>query len=179
MRLAVNAFRAPLAAGLIASVLLAACSSAASIKASGPWVRVTDPTKTAAGYLLLENSGDKEDALVSASSPAYGRIELHETVAMPAASGSMAPAASSGMGGMGGMSMAPASPGVTAGPMMQMRPVTEIKVPAKGSVELKQGSYHLMLMEPTGTIKIGDKVEITLTFKSGATLKVSADVKGA
>jgi copper(I)-binding protein len=59
-----------------------------------------------------------------------------------------------------------------------MQPVAEIPVPANGSVELKSGSYHLMMMEPIGTITIGQTIELTLTFKSGATVMVSAEIRG-
>ncbi len=168
--------RPAIALALVAGLVLSACTSAASITAKNAWVRVTDPTKTAAGFVLIENAGDRADALISASSPAYGKVELHETVAV---SGTPAPASAAASSGMGGMATAaPMASGASMAPMMEMRPISEIPVPAKGSVELKSGSYHMMLMEPTGTIKIGDKIEITLTFKNAGAVKVTAEIKG-
>ena len=101
--------------------------------------------------------------------------------AMPTAGGSgmagmsMAPAASSGAG-MAGMSMAPAASGE---PMIGMQPVSEIAVPAHGSVTFAPGGYHVMLMEPTATLSAGQKVQITLTFKNAGKVTVDADVRGA
>lgn len=60
---------------------------------------------------------------------------------------------------------------------MQMRPVEGIDVPANGSVELKPGSYHVMLIDVQRTLNPGDTVTLTLTFESGKTLTVEADVR--
>lgn len=60
---------------------------------------------------------------------------------------------------------------------MQMRPVGGIDVPANGSVELKPGSYHVMLIDVQQTLNPGDTVTLTLTFESGKTLTVEADVR--
>jgi hypothetical protein len=156
---------------LAAVVALAACTATGGVSARDAWVRVTDPTRTAAGYMVIENSASSADALLSVSTPAYARVELHEVVEVPAPAATSDPMASPGpTGSMDGM-----SGGAT---MMQMQPVAEIPVPANGSVELKSGSYHLMMMEPIGTITIGQTIELTLTFKSGATVMVSAEIRG-
>lgn len=53
-----------------------------------------------------------------------------------------------------------------AGEMMQMRQLTEgLAIPAGQSVQLKPGSYHLMLMAPKQAITEGQKVTITLVFE--------------
>lgn len=44
----------------------------------GAWVRLAPPTvKAHGGYLTIKNSSDKDYVLVGASSPSYGRVELH------------------------------------------------------------------------------------------------------
>lgn len=60
---------------------------------------------------------------------------------------------------------------------MQMRPVEGVDVPANGSVELKPGSYHVMLVDVQRTLNPGDTVTLTLTFESGKTLTVEANVR--
>lgn len=59
------------------------------------------------------------------------------------------------------------------GGMSSMRHVDSIDVAPGGVLEFKQGSYHLMCMQPGPAIKPGATVPVTLTFKDGA--KVTAD----
>ena len=59
------------------------------------------------------------------------------------------------------------------GGMSSMRHVDSIDVAPGGMLEFKQGSYHLMCMQPGPAIKPGASVPVTLTFKDGA--KISAD----
>lgn len=61
--------------------------------------------------------------------------------------------------------------------VMQMRPVQAIEVPARGSVELKPGGYHLMLLDVQRDLNPGDTVTLTLSFASGASLDVDATVR--
>lgn len=61
--------------------------------------------------------------------------------------------------------------------VMQMRPVEGIEVPANGSVELKPGGYHIMLIDLQNALNPGDTVMLTLTFESGTTLSVDAEVR--
>jgi copper(I)-binding protein len=43
-----------------------------------PWARATAPAaKVAGGYMLMRNAGSGADRLLSASSPAAARVELH------------------------------------------------------------------------------------------------------
>jgi hypothetical protein len=59
----------------------------------------------------------------------------------------------------------------------QMVHVAAIDVPANGSVELKPGSYHIMLMQLKHDLVAGQTVTLTLAFKSGVTVTVIAPVK--
>ncbi len=52
------------------------------------------------------------------------------------------------------------------GDVMRMRPVSTLPLPAGVPVDLKPGSYHLMLMNLKKPLSVGDKVPLTLKFKS-------------
>jgi len=50
----------------------------AQIQIEKPWSRATAPgAKVGGGYMLIRNQGAAADKLVSASSPAAGKVELH------------------------------------------------------------------------------------------------------
>ena len=50
----------------------------AQIQIEKPWSRATAPgAKVAGGYMLIRNAGASGDRLLSASSPAAGKVELH------------------------------------------------------------------------------------------------------
>ena len=53
----------------------------------------------------------------------------------------------------------------------------ELLIPAGGSVELKPGSFHLMMPAPDERLRSGDRVEFNLIFTDGGTARVQADVR--
>ncbi|HYX30517.1 MAG TPA: copper chaperone PCu(A)C [Pyrinomonadaceae bacterium] len=61
--------------------------------------------------------------------------------------------------------------------IMKMRRVDSINIPAGGSVELKPGGYHLMVIGLTRELKEGDMVSIALTFSDGLRKNVKVPVK--
>ncbi len=61
--------------------------------------------------------------------------------------------------------------------MMGMQPIARLEIPAGGTVELKPGSYHIMLIDLTQELKVGDKIEITLKFEKAGEVKVTAEVR--
>lgn len=61
--------------------------------------------------------------------------------------------------------------------VMKMQPVSEIPVPAQGSVALQPGSFHAMLMGLNQELKAGDKVQIELIFKNAGSIPVEAEVR--
>jgi copper(I)-binding protein len=63
------------------------------------------------------------------------------------------------------------------GGMMQMRPVPSIDVPANGSVELKPGGFHVMLIGLKQELKPGETVTIKLTFEKAGVVQVQAPVR--
>jgi len=53
--------------------------------------------------------------------------------------------------------------------MSQMRPVDALRIDPKSQVELKPGSYHLMLMAPRMRPKAGQRVTILFQLQDGRT----------
>lgn len=174
------------AVAILSATLLAGCGSggpgsgAGSITVSGAWARPSQAMAGAgAGYLVIKNTGASEDAITGGTSVVAKAVEVHETVdmssALPSASadgmgsGMASPAASSGMGsGMG-----------SGGSMMGMQKIDRLVIPAGGSVELKPGSYHLMLIDLTQELKAGTTIEITLNFEKAGPMKVTFEVRAS
>jgi periplasmic copper chaperone A len=67
-----------------------------------------------------------------------------------------------------------------AGGMMKMREIAGgLAIPANGSVSLKPGGYHVMLIGLKKPLKAGDTMQLTLTFEKAGKVAVSAPVKTA
>lgn len=68
------------------------------------------------------------------------------------------------------------------GGVMRMRPMEKIDLPAKKTVKLAPGGFHVMLIGVTQPLKEGDKVPLTLTIEGAggarSTVKVDAEVRG-
>ena len=63
------------------------------------------------------------------------------------------------------------------GGMMKMNAVDRLPLPAGKAVDLKPGSYHVMLMGLAGPLRAGDIVPLTLTFEDKAGRKTAVEVK--
>jgi copper(I)-binding protein len=63
------------------------------------------------------------------------------------------------------------------GQMVMQQKKGGIPVPAHGNAVLEPGGNHIMFMDVSAPIKAGDDVVLTLTFKSGATMTVTAVAK--
>ena len=61
--------------------------------------------------------------------------------------------------------------------MARMFPQKQLTVPAKAQLELKHGSYHLMLFEPRKTIKAGDTSQFTFSYSDGSQQTFTVPVK--
>lgn len=61
--------------------------------------------------------------------------------------------------------------------VMKMRPVASIAVDAKGKVELKPGSYHIMLIDLKQPLNEGEVVPIALIFDDGSSQQIAAPVR--
>ncbi len=62
---------------------------------------------------------------------------------------------------------------------MKMTPVENIPVPASGSVELKPGSLHIMLMKLNRDLKTGDTFPLTLKYQKAGEMTVQVKVAPA
>ncbi len=96
--------------------------------------------------MLIKNSGDASDKLLSGKSPACGSIEVHETVMK--ADGSM------------GMNLLDAP----------------LEIPAGGQVELKSGGIHVMCIMKNDQFKPGTKIDLTLNFEKSGEKIVSVQI---
>jgi len=63
------------------------------------------------------------------------------------------------------------------GGMMRMSPVKRLEVPAHGTLELKPGSFHVMLFDIKARPSPGETVRLTLTFDDGTTVTTDAAVR--
>lgn len=144
-----------LTAAAAAAALLVSCSSgdtvvqtdqAGAIIVEDAWVKATDTDMTAA-FAHLTNETDTDVRVVSATSDAADRVELHEVVTEA-----------------GGASL------------MQVKE-DGLVIPADGDLELKPGSDHIMLMDLTTALQPGTDVEIVVTFEDGSSMPIVAQVR--
>jgi len=63
--------------------------------------------------------------------------------------------------------------------MASMSDVATIDVPAGDTVRFSPGGLHLMCMEPGPQLRRGTEITVTLHFKSGVSLPVRFQVRGA
>ncbi len=63
------------------------------------------------------------------------------------------------------------------GGVMAMRPIPRMPLPAGGTLELKPGGYHVMLLGLTRDLHAGDTVKVTLTFEKAAPMTIEAAVR--
>lgn len=63
------------------------------------------------------------------------------------------------------------------GGVMKMRKVEKIDLSARKTVALKPGSFHIMLIGLKQPLKVGETVDLSLSFEDGTSLKVSAPVQ--
>jgi periplasmic copper chaperone A len=60
---------------------------------------------------------------------------------------------------------------------MVMRPLPKFDVPAGGTLEMKPGSYHMMLLGLKQDLKPGEIINVGLTFEKAGRMSVEARVK--
>ena len=115
---------------------------------SDAWVRATLPSqKTAAAYLTIANGGSAADRLISASSPAAERVEIHSIAVVDDV-----------------MTMRPVPDGldVPAGGSVALTP---------------GGAFHLMLIGAAEPLAEGAAVPMTLTFERAGALDMMLPVR--
>lgn len=119
----------------------------AAVTVTDAWAKAGEVGAMTAMFATLHNPGTHDVTLVSASSPAAGEVQLHET------------SADSG----GNMVMSEVDGGLV--------------IPAGGSLALEPGGNHVMLMGLATALEPGADVSVTLAFDDGGTVEVTAPVK--
>ena len=115
---------------------------------TGVWARPTasaemlpgspaDPASVSAAYLTIDNLSEEAVTLVSASTPAAGSVEIHETQ----------------MGTGDVMRMRPVENGIPIEP--------------GGQAVLEPGGYHIMLRDLTYELPVGEAFSLLLIFETG------------
>lgn len=131
----------------------------------------------AAVYLDIENTNTEADALVGATVAAEiaGFVELHESYEADEDE------ADDGMDGGddhgGGMADDGMDGDGDGAPMMRMRQVERIELPAGTTVSLEPGGLHIMLLDLVADLSAGDEFELTLEFEKAGTMTVIALVR--
>jgi len=61
--------------------------------------------------------------------------------------------------------------------VMRMRMIEELKVPARGKVELKPGGLHLMLIDLVEPLEVGEELSLLLYFEGPGQRKIAVRVR--
>jgi len=157
----------------------AAAGQDSEVVAHDAWVRVPAPSKMdTALYLVLENHTSTPRAVVSASSDAAAKVEMHE-MKIVKKDDSMSKAAGSTDKSMGSSdsSMSMSMNEHSSQPMMTMTLVGRIVIPANGKVALAPNGLHFMIFGLKSRPAMGDKIKVTLKLDDGTTVPVVATVK--
>ena len=130
------------------------------ISFAGEWAR-NSPAAATMGAAYLTITSPVDDALVGAKVDASiaGTAEIHEMVMDH-----------DSMGGMGTETTMP------MGGQMVMQEVDRIELPAGQAVELKPGSYHIMLIDLVAPLELGGTVQITLIFENAGEITIEFPV---
>lgn len=129
------------------AALLLATPALAEITIEDAYARSAGPTaKAGAAFMVIHNTGDADDRLVSASSEVSKRVELHTHVDQ----------------GEGVMKMMEVEEGFA--------------IPAGGLHALQRGGDHVMFMGLNGPWAQGDTLSVTLTFEQAGDVTVEIPV---
>lgn len=153
-----------------AALVLAACGGDdPSVSIESAWAR-NSPTASDRGAVYFEVTADEADTLLAASvdSSIAGSVEIHEMVAMEG-DGDMDEM--DDMDGEMGSDMDDMNDDMNddtgAEAMMTMQEMTAgLPLPEGETVELKPGSYHVMLLDLADPLEIGDEFDVTLSFEN-------------
>lgn len=67
---------------------------------------------------------------------------------------------------------------VVTGDVVKMEEVSALALPAHGSVQMKPGGLHIMLMGLAAPLRKGDAIEVTLGFEHAPSVTVAVPVGG-
>lgn len=151
---------------------------------TGVWARPGVKGGNTAIYFTV-TGGTEDDELLSVAAPDgfAGSVEIHETVTVDGSSdtdqdGTMGDT-TMGDNTDDGTSMDGGHPTTTGGgsPMMTMRPVDSVPVPAGKDVDLAPGGLHVMVMGLHKTLAVGDRFTATVTFEHAGTRSIDVVVR--
>lgn len=130
-------------------ISLAACSAAKpSVSMEDVWGRPSPMFPTSGSiYMLIKNTGEAADTLLSGSSPACGSIEFHETVMK--------------LDGSMGMNLID----------------KPLEIPAGGEVKLEPGGLHAMCIMKNEKFAPGNTIDLTLVFEKSGEQVVPVDLR--
>ena len=112
--------------------------------------------------MTITNTNGPADKLVGVTTTVTSRAELHTMV--------MASQSTMGMDSQSTM-------GMDSQGAMVMQQVDSIAIPAAGNLELKPGSFHVMLFGLNRELKVGETFPLTLTFEHGGQQTIQVQVK--
>jgi copper(I)-binding protein len=120
-----------------------------SITVSGAYVRQPASPDVVAAYLSITNSGREPDTLEAIATGAAKSAALHDVPGLT-------PVATTANG--------------------EHQPTGPLTIAPGSTVTLSPGQGHIMLENPTGTLKVGDRVSLVLTFGRAGQVLVEAPV---
>lgn len=135
-----------------AVALLAGCGQPKQVFADHGYVRLAAVKGNPAVAYFTLHGGTSDATLISVTSPAVIKTELHES--------------------MGGEGMGP-------GAMASMAPVQQVTLPADGKVEFKPGGKHVMLYDVNPSIQAGGTIPLIFTFADNLRIQIDAPVIAA
>lgn len=104
------------------------------------------PTDTGAVYMRIANGTGSDEALLGATVPGCGTIELHEVILQDDVM------------------------------MMRQVEGNRIAIPAGETVMLQRGGLHVMCIGKTDEFTVGQMAPVTLEFENAGLVEVSAEV---
>jgi copper(I)-binding protein len=119
------------------------------ITVSGAYVRQPASPDVVAAYLTITNNGKEPDTLQAIATGAAKSATLHDIPGLT-------PEATTANG--------------------EHQPTGPLTIAPGASITLSPGQGHIMLENPTGTLKAGDQVSLVLTFERSGQLLVEAPV---
>ena len=131
---------------LILAFLLSACRAQEGITVHDAWMRQTAQGDNGAVYFVLHNDSGETDELVEASSNVTESVEIHES------------------------SMAEGTD------VMQMNQVFSVPLDRGTEVAFEPGGLHLMLVNISRDLVVGETVKVTLHFKNHEDVPVNVSV---
>ena len=138
-----------------AAILALAQSGGGSLdrlEISGAWARPAPAGDNSAVYFTITNHGTADVVLVAAETDAAHMAQIHETV----------------------MDVTMVDGRLVQN--MQMHHIDRLVIPAGGSVSLRPGGLHLMLMGLTRDLEVGQSITVRLVAADGSVLELAAPV---